>query len=153
MILVSGFSGLGVHTILSTLRFFPGLYKQFIFVSIAVVDSGHFKGREEIEALQRQTDEDVQKYVDLTRRLGFPAEGVTDIGTEVVEEATQVCEQIAQEVPEGDDHLRQARLPAGALLQPPAAQRDADADSAPPAMARRADGGAAGSGERMNRDP
>ena len=33
------------------LRFFPGLYKQFIFVSIAVVDSGNFKGREEIEAL------------------------------------------------------------------------------------------------------
>jgi hypothetical protein len=88
-----------VHTILSTLCFFPGLYKQFIFVSIAVVDSGHFKGREEIEALQRQTDADAQKYVDLTRRLGFPAEGVTDIGTEVVEEATQVCEQIARKYP------------------------------------------------------
>jgi amino acid transporter len=99
VILVSSFSGLGVHTILSTLRFFPGLYKQFIFVSIAVVDSGHFKGREEIEALQRQTDADVEKYVDLTRRLGFPAEGVTDIGTEVVEEATQVCEQIAKKYP------------------------------------------------------
>ena len=99
VILVSSFSGLGVHTILSTLRFFPGLYRQFIFVSIAVVDSGHFKGREEIESLQRQTDADVEKYVDLTRRLGFPAEGVTDIGTEVVEEATQVCEQIARKYP------------------------------------------------------
>lgn len=99
VILVSSFSGLGIHTILSTLRFFPGLYRQFIFVSIAVVDSGHFKGREEIEALQRQTDADVQKYVDLTRRLGFPADGVTDIGTEVVQEATQVCEQIARKYP------------------------------------------------------
>lgn len=99
VILVSSFSGLGVHSILSTLRFFPGLYRQFIFVSIAVVDSGHFKGREEIEALKRQTDADVQKYVDLTRRLGFPAEGVTDIGTEVVEEATRVCEQIARKYP------------------------------------------------------
>ena len=99
VILVSSFSGLGVHTILSTLRFFPGLYKQFIFVSIAVVDSGHFKGREEIEALQKKTDADVEKYVELTRRLGFAAEGVTDIGTEVVEEATQVCEQIAKKFP------------------------------------------------------
>ena len=99
VLLVSSFSGLGVHTILSTLRFFPGLYKQFIFVSIAVVDSGHFKGREEIDALQRKTDEDVQKYVDLTRRLGFAAEGVTDIGTEVVEEATQLCERVAKEYP------------------------------------------------------
>ena len=97
VVLVGSFSGLGVHTILSTLRFFPRLYEQFIFVSIAVVDSGHFKGRAEIEALRRQTDADVQRYVDLTRRLGFPAEGVTEIGTEVVEEATRVCERIAQE--------------------------------------------------------
>jgi len=99
VILVSGFNGLGVHTLLSTLRFFPGLYKQFIFVSIAVVDSGHFKGREEIEALQRATDENVQRYVDLARRLGFPAEGVTDIGIEVVAEATEVCERIARQYP------------------------------------------------------
>ncbi|HVR40681.1 MAG TPA: APC family permease [Thermoanaerobaculia bacterium] len=99
VLLVSGFNGLGVHTLLSTLRFFPGLYKQFIFVSIAVVDSGHFKGREEIEALEKQTRTDVDKYADLARRLGFPAEGVTDIGIEVVEEATQVCERIAQKYP------------------------------------------------------
>jgi hypothetical protein len=99
VILVSGFNGLGVHTVLSTFRFFPGLYKQFIFVSIAVVDSGHFKGVAEIEALQRQTDADVEKYVQLTRRLGFPAAGVTDIGTEVVAEATAVCERVAQEYP------------------------------------------------------
>lgn len=99
VLLVNGFNGLGVHTLLSTLRFFPGLYKQFIFVSIAVVDSGHFKGREEIQALQTETEEHVNRYVDLARRLGFPAEGVTDIGTEVVEEATSVCEHIAQQYP------------------------------------------------------
>lgn len=99
VILVSGFSGLGVHTILSTLRFFPGLYKQFVFVSIAVVDSGHFKGREEIEALQQQTAGDVQKYVDLARRLGFPAEGVTALGIEVVAEAAEVCERVARQYP------------------------------------------------------
>ena len=99
VILVSGFNGLGVHTILSTLRFFPGLYRQFIFVSIAVVDSGHFKGREEIEALQRKTDDDVQQYVEVARRLGFPAEGVTEIGIEVVAEATEVCERVARQYP------------------------------------------------------
>ena len=95
VVLVSGFNGLGVHTVLSTLRFFPGLYRQFVFVSIAVVDSGHFKGREEIEALRLQTDADVQQYVDLARRMGFPAEGVTDVGTEVVAQATAACERIA----------------------------------------------------------
>ncbi|MGZ8797421.1 MAG: APC family permease [Thermoanaerobaculia bacterium] len=99
VLLVSGFNGLGVHSLLSTLRFFPGLYKQFVFVSIAVVDSGHFKGREEIDALRRQTEADVARYVDLARRLGFAAEGVTEMGIEVVDTATGVCEQIAQRYP------------------------------------------------------
>jgi hypothetical protein len=99
VLLVSGFNGLGVHTLLSTVRFFPGLYKQFIFVSIAVVDSGHFKGREEIESLLQETEENVQKYVDLAQRLGFAAEGVTEMGIEVVETATKVCEQIAAKYP------------------------------------------------------
>jgi amino acid transporter len=99
VILVSGFTGLGVHTLLSTVRFFPGLYKQFVFVSIAVVDSGHFKGREEVEALRRQTESDVRKYVDVARRLGFRAEGRTDVGIEVVEQATKVCEDVARVYP------------------------------------------------------
>jgi amino acid transporter len=96
VLLVSGFNGLGVHTLLSTMRFFPGLYKQFLFVSVAVVDSGSFKGREEIEALANKTEEEAQKYVDLTRRLGFPAEAVTEVGIEVVSTAVEICEEIAR---------------------------------------------------------
>jgi K+ transporter len=97
--LVSGFNGLGVHTLLSTLRFFPGLYKQFVFVSVSVVDSGTFKGREEIDALQRQTEEDLAKYVQLARGLGFPADSVTGVGTEVLDEATELCAQVSRKYP------------------------------------------------------
>jgi amino acid transporter len=97
--LVNGFNGLGVHTLLSTLRFFPGLYRQFVFVSVAVVDSGSFKGREEIDALQRQTEDDLAKYVQLARGLGFPAEAVTDVGTEVLDQATELCTQVAKRYP------------------------------------------------------
>ncbi|HEY0781854.1 MAG TPA: amino acid permease, partial [Thermoanaerobaculia bacterium] len=99
VLLVSSFSGFGVHTMLSILRFFPGLYKQFIFVSVAVVDSGTFKGREEIEGLQHHTDEDLARYVELSRRLGFPADSVSQTGIEVVEEATELCEKTAKIYP------------------------------------------------------
>ncbi len=97
--MVSEFNGFGVHTMLSILRFFPGLYKQFIFVSIAVVDSGSFKGKEEIEALLHHAEQDLQKYVELARRLGFPADCVSQLGVEVVSEAAQVCKRIAQIYP------------------------------------------------------
>jgi amino acid transporter len=99
VVLVSSFSGLGIHTLLSILRFFPSLYKQFIFVSVAVVDSGSFKGKEEIEDLQHHTEADLNKYVEVARRMGFAADYVWSVGIEVVSEAATVCQQIAKLYP------------------------------------------------------
>jgi amino acid transporter len=99
VLLVNGFNGLGIHTLLSTLRYFPGLYKQFVFVSVSVVDSGTFKGKEEVDALQRQTEEDLAKYVRVARSLGFPAETLTDVGTEVLDAATELCTQVSKRFP------------------------------------------------------
>jgi amino acid transporter len=99
VLLVSSYSGFGIHTLLSILRFFPGLYKQFIFVSVAVVDSGTFKGKEEIEDLQRNTEEDLGKYVEVARRMGFAADCVWSVGIEVVSEAATLCQQIAKLYP------------------------------------------------------
>ena len=99
VLLVGSYSGFGVHTLLSILRFFPGLYKQFIFVSVAVVDSGTFKGKEEIEDLQRHTEADLAKYVEAARRMGFAADYVWSVGIEVVSEAAALCQQIARMYP------------------------------------------------------
>ncbi len=99
VLLVSGFSGFGVHTVLSILRYFPGLYKQFIFISVAVVDSGSFKGKEEIEALKHHTEEDLARYVELARRMGFAADSVYSVGIEVVSQASDLCEQVAKLYP------------------------------------------------------
>jgi amino acid transporter len=99
VLLVSSYSGFGIHTLLSILRFFPGLYKQVIFVSVAVVDSGSFKGQEEIEALQRNTEEDLGKYVEVARRMGLAADCVWSAGIEVVAEAATLCQQIAKLYP------------------------------------------------------
>lgn len=98
-VLVSGFNGLGVHTVLSALRYFPGLYKQFVFVSVAVVDSGTFKGKEEVDALRRKVTQDLEKYVRLARGLGFAADSVMEVGTEVVDQATKLCALVAERYP------------------------------------------------------
>ena len=99
VLLVSSFSGFGIHTLLSILRYFPGLYKQFIFVSVAVVDSGSFKGKEEIEDLQRNTEESLGKYMEVAHRMGFAADCVWSVGIEVVSEAATLCQQIAKLYP------------------------------------------------------
>ncbi len=95
--LVSDYNGFGVHTVLSVIRNFPNLYKNFIFASVAVVDSGSFKGTEEIKNLEEASKAALQRYVDLARHLGFAADYRYAVGTDVVETATQLCKDIKKE--------------------------------------------------------
>jgi amino acid transporter len=99
VLLVSGYNGYGVNMFLSLIRNFPGLYKNIIFVSIAEIDSGTFKGAEEVEALKISVQESLLKYVSLAQRLGFSADYRMDIGTDVVESSSHLCESIAEEFP------------------------------------------------------
>jgi amino acid transporter len=99
VILVEGYNGYGVNTFLSLIRNFPGLYKNIIFVSIAEIDSGTFKGAKEIEALELSVKESLMKYVLLAQRLGFSTDFRMDVGTDVVETASHLCESIAEEFP------------------------------------------------------
>jgi amino acid transporter len=97
--LVSGYNGFGVHTFLSIIRGFPGLYKNFVFISVSEVDAGAFKGADAVSCLDTSTCDALRKYVDLARRLGFPAESRHDMGIDVVETASNLCERVAKEFP------------------------------------------------------
>jgi amino acid transporter len=97
--LVTGFHGFGVNTFYSIIKNFPGVYENIIFVSIAVVDSGTFKGSAEMTALSKSTRNSLIKYVDLARDTGFAADYRMDIGTDVVDVAVPLCKNIAKEFP------------------------------------------------------
>ena len=99
IILVSGYNGFGLHSWLSVFREFPKLYRNFIFVSVAEIDSGAFKGAAEIEALKASIGEQLAKYVKLARSYGYAADFRMDVGTDVVEMATQLCQSIVREFP------------------------------------------------------
>jgi len=95
--LVGDFGGFGVHTLFSIIRSFPGLYKNFVFVSVVVVDQGAFKGREGLEDFKKSTEESLKKYVELARKIGFPAEYRMAVGTDVVETATELSQEVSRE--------------------------------------------------------
>ena len=97
--LVNGYNGFGIHTFLSIVQSFPGLYKNFIFVSVAEVDVGSFKGSEAIEDLSASTARMLKNYVDLARKLGFAADYRSDMGTDIVQTASRLCETVAKEFP------------------------------------------------------
>jgi amino acid transporter len=97
--LVSGYNGFGVHTLFTIIRSFPGLYKNFVFISVAVVDQGAFKGRGGLDDLKKSVEDSLKKYVELARRLGFPAEYRMAVGADVVDEAVKLAQDVSQEFP------------------------------------------------------
>ncbi len=99
VLLVGGYSGLGIHALLSVQRLFPSHFKNFVFVSVGVIDSATMKGVEEVEHVRQQTEEALKRYVDLARRLGLPADYRFAVGTEAVAEAEKLCIAVSREFP------------------------------------------------------
>jgi hypothetical protein len=99
VVLVGGYSGLGVHTLLNAMRFAPGHFKSVVFVSVAVIDSGNFKGAQAVDDLQRSSEESLGKYVDLAQRLGFASLSYMSIGTDAVEELERLCRHVHRDFP------------------------------------------------------
>jgi amino acid transporter len=97
VIMVKSFSGFGIHEVLSIHRLFPRMFKNFIFVSAAVVDSGTFKGSAEMERLEEETRMNLEKYVAWARSQGMNADYRMGIGTEPVDTVTAICRVIAEE--------------------------------------------------------
>jgi amino acid transporter len=99
VMLVGGYSGLGVHAILTVQRVFPGFFKNFIFVSVGVIDSATMKGIEEVDRVRAQTESSLKQYVALAHRLRLASDLRMEVGTEAVATAEAVCREVAREFP------------------------------------------------------
>lgn len=91
---VNGFSGMGLHTLFSIQRLFPGVYKNFIFIQVGLVDSGLFKGTAEIDALRDYCNKELDRYVAYMHYHGFNALKYFSIGVDVVEESVKIAKDI-----------------------------------------------------------
>jgi amino acid transporter len=98
-VLVAAYGGLGIHTALNIFRFFPGYFKNLVFLSVGVVDSGGFKGEGAIEELRLKTEESLAQYVELARRIGMPATSRYALGTDAVDAGEKLCLEVAKEFP------------------------------------------------------
>lgn len=116
ILLVNGFNGLGLHTLLAVVRMFPKLYQNFVFASVGVIDAGNFKGATELENLRRHVGAAVERYAAYMRAQGFAAEARFVIGTDVVEEATALCREIARQYPNSQFFAGQLVFPNDSFL-------------------------------------
>src|SRR5712664_1751229 len=97
VLLVGGFSGLGIHALLTIMRLFPRYFVNVVFMSVGVVDSATFQGVEEVDRVREQTEEALRRYVELARGIGMPADYRFSIGTEAVSESEKLAGEVAKE--------------------------------------------------------
>ena len=99
VLLVNGFNGLGLHTLLNVIRLFGGTFKNIVFVEVGIVDAGTFKGSAELEGLTEKVKADLELYKDFVHTQNFYAEGFYSVGTDVVEEVAKVSPGILDRFP------------------------------------------------------
>ncbi len=99
VLLVGNYSGLGVHSLLTIQRLFPDYFKNYIFVSIGVIDSATFKGIEAVEEVRQNTEKSLNEYVRTAHGLGLAADYRMKVGTDAVAGAEEVCVAISKQFP------------------------------------------------------
>ncbi len=99
VVLVGGYGSLGLQTIKNILTTFPGVYKNLVFVSVAVIDSGVFKGQDAIDHLKIETETTLRKYQTTAQRLGLGAAARFAVGTEIAETGNDLCIKVREEFP------------------------------------------------------
>ncbi len=96
ILLINGYNGLGLHSLLSIFKMFGKTFKNYVFVQIGTVDTGNFKGSQEITHLEKYIKTETEKYVQFIKRKGFNAEAYTAIGIDVVEEIEKITPKIME---------------------------------------------------------
>ena len=116
VMLVSGFNGLGLHTLFAIIRLFGGIYKNFVFVELGLIDAGTFKGVDEVENLQAHVKKDLDGYVGFVQRHGYYGEGISALSHDVVEGSASLAPKIMERFPQSVFFMGQLVFPEESFL-------------------------------------
>jgi hypothetical protein len=139
--LVNAYSGLGIHTLLITLKTFPGQYSQVYFVRRRA-RLGQFQG--DGGSGQTRAPNGRRPSTSLCswpRRSGWPPTATFALGTDPVEESTELCLKVREKFPRSVFFAGKAPLRDGEVVLPAAPQRDRLRHFAPVATPGHPDGG------------
>ena len=98
-ILVEGFNGLGLATLLTLTRLFPNEFENVVFIGVGEVDSALLKGPKEVRELEERIGDDLREYCQFATDLGLHAEFRFGIGPDVVLEIIRICSELTHDHP------------------------------------------------------
>ncbi len=99
VVMVSGYNGMGMHVLFSIIRQFPGMFRNFVFLSAGVIDTSVFKGAAEVENLASDLKKQLQNYVEFAKGHGFYAEARTAVGTDAIQCIVRLAQEVSKDFP------------------------------------------------------
>lgn len=99
VILVGKSPGVGMHTLLCVLRLFPHHFKNFIFLSVGIVDVESFTGGTALEEMRDKVTNTLQYFVDYCSQYGIPSESYAAFGTDTIDKLMALAEKVEEKFP------------------------------------------------------
>jgi amino acid transporter len=99
IILVKGYGGTGLYTFLRINECFKGIYKNYIFIRVGIINSKIYRGSEEFEHFKTTVKEDGKRFVKIANQFGFYGRSIWTIGTDPVEEVYRIVKRIIPMIP------------------------------------------------------
>lgn len=99
VVLVNGFNGMGLHTLFAIIRVFGDGFRNFVFMSVGMIDAGNFKGAEELTHLRQHVETQLARYVAFMRRRGYYAESISRLGVDALSEIDQMAPEVMARFP------------------------------------------------------
>lgn len=98
-IIVDQTFGSGMNCLLEIKKLFPGIFKNFIFVTVGEVDSNTFREEKRWQDMRRKTKVTLRKYKNYCNANGRFAKAYVGYGTDIVEKLTQLTDRVAKDYP------------------------------------------------------
>lgn len=89
--------GVGMHTLLWINRLFPNYFKNFIFVTVGIIDVQSYGIEQHFKTLRRKVKRNLEHFVSFVHSHGSAAYALIDYGTDPVEKLTKIAEKLHRE--------------------------------------------------------
>lgn len=96
VIFVGKSPGVAMHTLLNVIRLFPRHFKNFVFLSVGIVDVESFAGQSELEKMRTEVNDNLQYFVDYCHQYGLAAEAYAAFGTDTVDELVKLALKVSK---------------------------------------------------------
>ncbi len=99
VILLNERSSSGLYALKWINEAFPNQFNNFVFVSVGEIDHQDFSHEEDLKKLKSETRSTLKKYIDITRKFGYPSEYEIRYSTDVIGTLTDLAENVRTRYP------------------------------------------------------